>query len=85
MNVTYRKRIPSSIPAATEKCNGWRTHERCELCGVNGTFCSFRIYPSEAEKYCPLLPLRKIVKDGSAEDEALRGRTNSVGPFETYV
>lgn len=42
---------------------GWRTHECYAFYGVNGTFCSFRIYLSEVEKYCPVLSWRKTIKD----------------------
>ncbi|KAM3720366.1 Alpha-1,6-mannosylglycoprotein 6-beta-N-acetylglucosaminyltransferase [Dirofilaria immitis] len=45
---------------------GWKTHECYASYGINGTFCSFRIYLSEVEKYCPVLPWRKTVKDDSA-------------------
>lgn len=45
---------------------GWQTHECYAFYGVNGTFCSFRTYLSEIEKYCPVLPWRKALKDDTA-------------------
>uniref|UniRef100_A0A0R3RJX4 alpha-1,6-mannosyl-glycoprotein 6-beta-N-acetylglucosaminyltransferase n=1 Tax=Elaeophora elaphi TaxID=1147741 RepID=A0A0R3RJX4_9BILA len=57
----------SEYPNCREKMKwmeeGWRTHECYALYGVNGTFCSFRIYLSEVEKYCPVLPWREVAKD----------------------
>ncbi|OZC12560.1 hypothetical protein X798_00191 [Onchocerca flexuosa] len=57
-------------PSCREKMQwmeeGWQTHECYAFYGVNGTFCSFRIYLSEIEKYCPILPWRKTIKDDSA-------------------
>uniref|UniRef100_A0A915PIH8 alpha-1,6-mannosyl-glycoprotein 6-beta-N-acetylglucosaminyltransferase n=1 Tax=Setaria digitata TaxID=48799 RepID=A0A915PIH8_9BILA len=41
---------------------GWQTHKCYSFHGVNGTFCSFRIYLSEVEKYCPVLPWRKVAR-----------------------
>uniref|UniRef100_A0A1I8EC29 alpha-1,6-mannosyl-glycoprotein 6-beta-N-acetylglucosaminyltransferase n=1 Tax=Wuchereria bancrofti TaxID=6293 RepID=A0A1I8EC29_WUCBA len=39
---------------------GWRTHKCYAFYGVNGTSCSFRIYLSEIEKYCPWMALRLV-------------------------
>ncbi|VBB28148.1 unnamed protein product [Acanthocheilonema viteae] len=53
---------------------GWQTHECYASYGVNGTFCSFRIYLSEVEKYCPILSWRTVIKDDIAvlpENEVL--------------
>ncbi|VDK78029.1 unnamed protein product [Onchocerca ochengi] len=76
-------------PSCLEKMEwmeeGWQTHECYAFYGVNGTFCSFRIYLSEIEKHCPILPWRKTIKDDSAvlfENEALSVERDLSGLFK---
>ncbi|VDK37550.1 unnamed protein product [Gongylonema pulchrum] len=37
---------------------GWEKDECYAKYGVDGTICSFRVYLSEVEKHCPMLPWR---------------------------
>ena len=39
--------------------SGWKTHQCYAENGVDGSFCSFAIYLSEVENYCPYFPWRK--------------------------
>ncbi|VDM95151.1 unnamed protein product [Thelazia callipaeda] len=45
---------------------GWKTHKCYAFYGANGTACSSRIYLSEVERHCPVLPWRDIELDASS-------------------
>uniref|UniRef100_A0A0N5APP3 alpha-1,6-mannosyl-glycoprotein 6-beta-N-acetylglucosaminyltransferase n=1 Tax=Syphacia muris TaxID=451379 RepID=A0A0N5APP3_9BILA len=49
--------------------NGWLTHRCYSEYGVNGSVCSFAIYLSEVEKYCPRLYWRKKRDGGITKSE----------------
>lgn len=65
--------IPANkdFPDCASKIGWMRQFWRSDPCyekdhGVNGSICSFIIYLSEVERWCPLLPGRKIANDGNS-------------------
>ncbi|XP_046860025.1 alpha-1,6-mannosylglycoprotein 6-beta-N-acetylglucosaminyltransferase A-like isoform X2 [Xenia sp. Carnegie-2017] len=63
----------SSYPSCAEKVQWMREHWKSDPCyetdfGVNGTLCSFLIYLSEVESWCPRLPgVKHISPQNSVE------------------